>query len=211
MTFAGLLRLHRSASVGVPFLVWLAPDGSVWAAPYGTAPPVGGVLSAEWVCLDDEAPVRERPPAGPDVHAFVPGAVAKDACQGPDPWRYGDRCYLPEAHPVHRPQSIDAAHLARQRAFSERTFGPGLRTEGIIDHIRKELREISADPTDVEEWVDVVILAFDGAWRAGHEPQAIIDAIAAKQARNEARTWPDWRTTDPGRAIEHVRDAGGAR
>lgn len=102
---------------------------------------------------------------------------------------------------------IDAAHLSRQRAFSERTFGPGSRTVGVLDHIRKELNEIEADPDDLGEWVDVVILALDGAWRAGHEPQQIIDAILAKQARNESRVWPDWRTADPDRAIEHDRSS----
>ncbi|MDG4791987.1 DUF550 domain-containing protein [Micromonospora sp. WMMD1102] len=102
---------------------------------------------------------------------------------------------------------IDAAHLARQRDFSERTFGPGARTKGVVDHIRKELAEIEADPSDLGEWVDVVILALDGAWRAGHEPQQIIDAVVAKQIRNEARVWPDWRTADPNRAIEHDRSA----
>ncbi|RKR92818.1 uncharacterized protein DUF550 [Micromonospora pisi] len=102
---------------------------------------------------------------------------------------------------------IDAAHLTRQREFSERTFGPGSRTHGVLDHIRKELREIEADPEDLGEWVDVVILALDGAWRAGHGEQAIIDAIIAKQIRNEGRTWPDWRTAEPGRAIEHDRSA----
>jgi hypothetical protein len=104
---------------------------------------------------------------------------------------------------------IDAAHLARQRAFSERAFGPGARTRGVIDHIRKELLEIEADPTDLGEWVDVVILALDGAWRAGHGPQEIINAIMTKQARNEARTWPDWRTADPDKAIEHDRTGSG--
>ena len=100
---------------------------------------------------------------------------------------------------------IDAAHLAHQREWSTTTFGPGARTLGVLDHIRKELAEIEADPSDVGEWVDVVILAFDGAWRAGWEPQEILDAIAAKQARNEARTWPDWRTMSPDQAIEHDR------
>lgn len=102
-------------------------------------------------------------------------------------------------------QVIDADHLARQRAFSVRTFGPGARTAGVIDHIRHELEEIEAAPADLGEWIDVVILALDGAWRAGHEPQAIIDALVAKQARNEGRRWPDWRTAAPGRAIEHDR------
>lgn len=104
--------------------------------------------------------------------------------------------------------TIDAAHLVRQREWSSKTFGPSSRLFGILDHIRKELLEIETDPTDLGEWVDVVILALDGAWRAGHEPQAIIDAIKAKQVRNEAREWPDWRTASPNKAIEHVRVDG---
>ncbi|MDM2015305.1 DUF550 domain-containing protein [Mycobacteroides abscessus] len=105
--------------------------------------------------------------------------------------------------------TIDAAHLARQRAFSLATFGPGARTKGVLDHIVKELDEIRSSPGDISEWVDVVILALDGAWRAGWEPQQIIDAIIEKQTRNEQRTWPDWRTADPDKAIEHVRDSAG--
>ena len=101
-------------------------------------------------------------------------------------------------------------HLRRQMAFSEKTFGPGARTKGVIDHIRKELLEIEADPNDIREWVDVIILAFDGAWRAGWRPESIIAAIVEKQTKNEARTWPDWRTADPDRAIEHVRTAEAA-
>lgn len=103
------------------------------------------------------------------------------------------------------PAVIDADHLDRQRLWSHRTFGPGSRLLGVLDHIRKELGEVESDPTDLGEWVDVLILAFDGAWRAGWEPQQIIDAIKTKQARNEARTWPDWRTADPDKAIEHDR------
>ena len=98
-------------------------------------------------------------------------------------------------------------HLQRQRDWSERTFGPGERAAGVVDHIRKELREIEAAPGDLEEWVDVVILALDGAWRSGASPRAIIAALAAKQAKNEARRWPDWRTAEPGKAIEHERAA----
>lgn len=97
------------------------------------------------------------------------------------------------------------AHLRRQREFSERTFGPGTRTVGVLDHIRKELREIESKPDDLSEWIDVVILALDGAWRAGHSPEAIVAMLIAKQAKNEARTWPDWRTAPLDKAIEHVR------
>ena len=96
------------------------------------------------------------------------------------------------------------AHLYRQRAWSRTTFGPGARTAGVIDHIRKELDEIEAAPTDIGEWSDVILLALDGAWRAGYEPGEIATAIALKQAKNEARSWPDWRHADPDKAIEHV-------
>ena len=99
------------------------------------------------------------------------------------------------------------AHLYRQRAWSRATFGPGMRTKGVCDHIRKELREIEESPGDLEEWVDVVLLALDGAWRCGATPEEIAAKIAAKQSKNELRDWPDWRTQDPDKAIEHVRGA----
>lgn len=99
-------------------------------------------------------------------------------------------------------------HLHRQRAFSVKTFGPGARTKGLIDHIRKELAEIEAAPADVTEWVDVIILAFDGAWRAGWEPEDIVRALVEKQTKNEGRVWPDYRTSPPDQAIQHVRQNG---
>jgi len=97
------------------------------------------------------------------------------------------------------------SHLQRQRDWSGRTFGPGSRVQGVVDHIRKELREIEANPTDLTEWIDVVILALDGAWRSGATPDEIIAALVAKQTRNENREWPDWRTADPHKAIEHIK------
>ena len=103
-------------------------------------------------------------------------------------------------------QCINEAHLERQRAWSRETFGLGARTKGVIDHIRKELVEIEADPSDLGEWVDVIILAFDGAWRAGHEPHQVITAIKDKQSRNELREWPDWRLRSDDEAIEHIRE-----
>ena len=102
--------------------------------------------------------------------------------------------------------AIDADHLERQRRWSEATFGPGTRLDGVVDHIRKELDEVLTD--DVEpstEWFDVIILGLDGAWRSGWSPQQIIDGLIGKQERNEGRVWPDWRHADPNKAIEHDR------
>ena len=109
--------------------------------------------------------------------------------------------------PLYPPPFDFADHLQRQRAFSERTFGPGARAKGVVAHIRKELLEIEAAPDDLGEWIDVAILALDGAWRTGATPQQIIDALVAKQTKNEGRTWPDWRAMDPDGAIEHDRGA----
>lgn len=138
----------------------------------------------------------------------IDGAIGRDArVKDPfaSPGAYDRRILLVSLRSALSAVAINAAHIERQRAFSLQTYGPGTRTKGVIAHIRKELVEIEAAPLDLSEWVDVIILAFDGAWRAGHEPQAIIDAIVAKQTRNEGREWPDWRTAAPDTAIEHVR------
>ena len=97
------------------------------------------------------------------------------------------------------------AHINRQREFSGSAFGPGARTAAIIDHIKKELKEVAAAPRDLTEWVDLILLALDGAWRSGHSAEDIAEGLDSKLTINETRIWPDWRTADPDKAIEHVR------
>lgn len=93
--------------------------------------------------------------------------------------------------------------LNRQEDFSRFAFGPGMRTKGICNHIRKELDEIEAKPDDLEEWVDVLLLALDGYWRAGGKSPEIYRALYAKLEKNEKRNWPDWRTLSENDPIEH--------
>jgi len=118
-------------------------------------------------------------------------------------------------------------HLRRQAAFSRATFGPGARTNGVSDHIRKELIEVQTATTAAErseEWTDVAILGLDGLLRscadqlrqigAGEPTNAEVADMACrlireKQDTNEIRVWPDWRTSDPEKAIEHDRSVGG--
>ncbi len=80
-------------------------------------------------------------------------------------------------------------HLLSQIRFSLKTFGPGNRTKGVLEHIRKELDEIEAEPFDLEEWVDLILLSLDGAWRHGNSPEEICKAINAKMTKNENRRW----------------------
>ena len=111
-----------------------------------------------------------------------------------------------------------AQHIRRQAAFSRATFGPGERRKGICDHMQKEIRDeilpehVTADEA-AHEFVDTALLSLDGLWRAleasGVEwdriPFVAAQMIKSKQRRNEQRDWPDWRTADPNKAIEHKR------
>jgi hypothetical protein len=93
--------------------------------------------------------------------------------------------------------------LERQIPWSRETFGAGPRVGGVTKHIEKEVQEIRENPTDLSEWIDVVILALDGAWRAGHTAEQVEAALFAKQEKNMAREWPP--PTDDDTPNEHVR------
>ena len=96
--------------------------------------------------------------------------------------------------------------LERKREFSLKTFGPiGYYTsEAILAHVKKEIVEIEAEPNDLEEWIDLVHLALDGAWRAGYTPEQVVEMLVHKQVKNEARDWPNWRNATFGEPIEHI-------
>jgi len=97
-------------------------------------------------------------------------------------------------------------HLKRQREFSLKTFGPGYRVQRTIAHIKKELEEIEESPYDLEEWIDLILLAMDGAWRSGATPAEIAEMLDYKQSKNESRAWPDWRTVGYDTPIEHIKE-----
>jgi hypothetical protein len=103
-------------------------------------------------------------------------------------------------------------HVSRQIVFSKNTFGPARGVFGVIDHLKKEIAEVEASVVEgeqlddtLEEFIDIVILGLDGAWRLGFSAEQIAMALVKKQIKNEGRSWPDWRKAEPGKAIEHVR------
>lgn len=98
-------------------------------------------------------------------------------------------------------------HLNQQRIWSIKTFGPGYSQQRVLDHMKKEIAEVesASESEKLDEWVDLILLAFDGAWRSGAGVSEICDAIQRKQLINESRQWPDWRLADTDKAIEHVR------
>ena len=94
-------------------------------------------------------------------------------------------------------------YLEKQQEWSRRTFGYGQRTEGILQHIAKELDEIRAKPHDLSEWCDVIILAMDGFWRHGGQSDDLMMYLVAKQNKNFARKWPVPGAEDL--PTEHIR------
>lgn len=143
-----------------------------------------------------------------DCKAWAPEMCEKRCGQRKDSHREenctpvyaGDHSYYPMFNLI--------VHLYNQRVFSIRTFGPpgqGQKPEGVLRHIEKEVRELRVDPTNLEEWVDMMLLSMDGAIKSGHSPEEISTMLMAKQVKNESREWPDWRTGDLSQSIEHVR------
>lgn len=115
-----------------------------------------------------------------------------------------------------RGEKVDSLYplFVDQRAWSRATFGPesfkGPR--GPLDHLGKEANEAyyEADPEKQKvEIIDCLILTLDAAWRAGMSYDQIVDTYYAKMKKNKARVWPDWRGTDPDKAIEHDRTFDG--
>ena len=79
--------------------------------------------------------------------------------------------------------------INKQIRWSANTFGRTPRLKGILTHIRKEVQEIEEKPADLSEWIDVMILAIDGAWRQGFTPHQICKALEEKQLKNFGRVW----------------------
>lgn len=105
-------------------------------------------------------------------------------------------------------RALTPDHLDQQRKWSDKTFGPGRRTKGVVAHIAKELEEVlESGGSDLTEWVDVMILAVDGATRAGYSGDQVLATYRAKMHENYKREWPDWRGFSEDEPIEHVRTA----
>ena len=93
--------------------------------------------------------------------------------------------------------------LCKQQRWSNETFGRGPQTEGVLKHIEKEIGEVRQDPDSLEEWCDIVLLAFGGAMRMGHTPYQICQELLRKQQVTiYERTWP---TPVDGMPTEHVK------
>lgn len=91
---------------------------------------------------------------------------------------------------------------AEDRMTGEGDYGAGLRR--ALEIVRHGVKWAPDDPAATVRTHQDIADETTGALARAIERE-IVAALGAKQARNEARAWPDWRTAPPDRAIEHVR------
>ena len=87
--------------------------------------------------------------------------------------------------------------------FSAKTFGPSPnRYIGVLKHLALEIEEVKRDPTDAEEWADLVHLLR----ATGCSGKQFVEVLEAKARKIRTREYPDWQTVSPTDPIEHKRD-----
>ena len=74
---------------------------------------------------------------------------------------------------------------------------------GPLKHLAKEVQECLANPTDLEEYADLMFLTFDACRRAGFTLPALVKEMWRKLEVNKNRKWGP-PTIDG--AVEHIRD-----
>lgn len=109
---------------------------------------------------------------------------------------------------VHTSKTLPCIQINRQHRWSSERFGPPSHRgpAGPLKHLKKEVEEALESPGDLEEYVDLLFLVLDAAWRAGFSTSSLLRGHQAKLTINEARNHPDWRGADPNEPIEHIRE-----
>ncbi len=87
-------------------------------------------------------------------------------------------------------------------AFTEATF-PDSTARSKALHLSEEAKEAAADPNDVIEWADCLILLLDGARKAGFATDDIYQAALKKMAINKNRKWGQ---KDADGVVRHVEN-----
>lgn len=73
--------------------------------------------------------------------------------------------------------------------WSDETFGADRGPEGPLNHLKEEIAEIIADPSDAFEFADAFMLLLDAARKAGFNTDDLLYYGEAKLKINKQRTW----------------------
>jgi hypothetical protein len=76
----------------------------------------------------------------------------------------------------------------------------------VLKSLKDTLNSLLGNPYDVELWRHAIFLSIVGYVQLndGKDDELMVQ-LFAKQRKNFNRTWPDWRKSDPDKAVEHVR------
>lgn len=94
---------------------------------------------------------------------------------------------------------------ASQSLWSQQTFGADT-VQGplmALRHLRKEVAEAIAMPSDPLEYADLLLLTIDAARRAGLSIDSLVQVAAQKHEINRRRSWGPIERDQP---VEHIRD-----
>ena len=87
--------------------------------------------------------------------------------------------------------------------WSNATFGPGQRTDGMIAHLAREVQELKESPTTLSEYADCLMLLIDAAGSVGFNMDDLVKATFEKLEINKKRKWGP--ANEDG-SIEHVEE-----
>lgn len=96
---------------------------------------------------------------------------------------------------------IDNWLFNRMTDWAEKTF-PQRTNHSILTHLRKELVEIEANPDDLEEWADAILLFMHGLRERNFNIAQLVEALEKKFEINKNRKWG---TPDEHGVVEHER------
>lgn len=99
----------------------------------------------------------------------------------------------------YRPAVLTLDSVIREVNEWQAVTFPRATPASVVEHLRREVQELVADPTDLSELADVVFLAVGLAYELGVDLKAV---VAEKLAVNKARTWGQ---PDEHGVVEHVR------
>jgi dCMP deaminase len=96
--------------------------------------------------------------------------------------------------------SLDTV-LAEVNEWQAVTF-PRATPSSVVAHLKREVDELAADPTDTGELADVIFLVVGLAYELGLSMTDLAEIVAQKLAINRKRTWGE---PDADGVVEHVR------
>ena len=88
--------------------------------------------------------------------------------------------------------------MMRQHPFKDNSL------KGVITHLECEIQEVKADPTDLEEYADIMLLVFSAFVKMGLSYNVLEKVVWDKIKKNERRKWE--ATKDPDQPVFHKKD-----